>query len=87
MVAALSVTHCFLPLHPSPTILTTIFEANLGTILLYGLTITIPTVIVADPLFSKLLARSEKAPLEGLYNLHLFTKEEMPSFWNSILPQ
>ncbi|EGZ4761358.1 gnt-II system L-idonate transporter [Salmonella enterica] len=84
MVAALSVTHCFLPPHPGPTAIATIFEANLGTTLLYGLIITIPTVIVAGPLFSKLLARFEKAPPEGLFNPHLFSEEEMPSFWNSI---
>lgn len=64
MVAALSVTHCFLPPHPGPTAIATIFEANLGTTLLYGLIITIPTVIVAGPLFSKLLARFEKARLK-----------------------
>ncbi|MDI4751583.1 hypothetical protein MJL81_28845, partial [Salmonella enterica subsp. enterica serovar Anatum] len=34
--------------------------------------------------FSKLLARFEKAPPEGLFNPHLFSEEEMPSFWNSI---
>ncbi|WP_436857922.1 gnt-II system L-idonate transporter [Citrobacter tructae] len=84
MVAALSVTHCFLPPHPGPTAIATIFEANLGTTLLYGFIITIPTVIVAGPLFSKLLTRFEKAPPEGLFNPHLFTEEEMPSFWNSI---
>lgn len=84
MVAALSVTHCFLPPHPGPTAIATIFEANLGTTLLYGFIITIPTVIVAGPLFSKLLTRFEKAPPEGLFNPHLFSEEEMPSFWNSI---
>ena len=40
-----------------PTAIATIFEANLGTTLLYGFIITIPTVIVAGPLFSKLLTR------------------------------
>lgn len=84
MVAALSVTHCFLLPHPGPTAIATIFEANLGTTLLYGFIITIPTVIVAGPLFSKLLTRFEKAPPEGLFNPHLFSEEEMPSFWNSI---
>lgn len=74
MVAALSVTHCFLPPHPGPTAIATIFEANLGTTLLYGFIITIPTVIVAGPLFSKLLTRFEKAPPEGLFNPHLFSE-------------
>ena len=58
--------------------------ASSGLPLLYGFIITIPTVIVAGPLFSKLLTRFEKAPPEGLFNPHLFTEEEMPSFWNSI---
>ena len=84
MVAALSVTHCFLPPHPGPTAIATIFEANLGTTLVYGFIISIPTVIVVGALFSKRLTRFEKAPPEGLFNPHLFTEEEMPSFWNSI---
>lgn len=80
MVTALSVTHCFLPPHPGPTAIATIFEANLGTTLLYGMIITIPTVIVAGPLFSKLLTRFEKAPPEGLFNPHIFADREMPGF-------
>ena len=62
MVAALSVTHCFLPPHPGPTAIATIFGANLGTTLLYGMIITIPTVIVAGPIFSKFLKSFEKSP-------------------------
>ncbi|VEB50989.1 Gnt-II system L-idonate transporter [Salmonella enterica subsp. enterica] len=34
--------------------------------------------------FQNWLARFEKAPPEGLFNPHLFSEEEMPSFWNSI---
>ena len=37
MLAALSVTHGFLPPHPSPTALVAQFHANLGLTLLYGL--------------------------------------------------
>lgn len=84
MVAALSVTHCFLPPHPGPTAIATIFGANLGTTLLYGLIITIPTVIVAGPLFSRFLKNFEKSPPEGLYNPKIFTEEEMPGFGTSI---
>lgn len=84
MVAALSVTHCFLPPHPGPTAIATIFGANLGTTLLYGLIITLPTVIIAGPLFSKFLKNFEKAPPEGLFNNKVFTDEEMPGFWTSI---
>lgn len=84
MVAALSVTHCFLPPHPGPTAIATIFGANLGTTLLYGMIITIPTVIVAGPVFSKFLKSFEKTPPEGLYNPKVFTEEEMPGFGISI---
>jgi len=84
MVAALSVTHCFLPPHPGPTAIATIFGASMGMTLLYGLLITIPTVIVAGPLFAKLLTRFEKSPPEGLFNPHVFTEQEMPSFGKSL---
>ncbi|WP_130831935.1 gluconate:H+ symporter [[Erwinia] mediterraneensis] len=84
MVAALSVTHCFLPPHPGPTAIATIFGANLGTTLLYGFIITLPTVIVAGPIFSRFLKGFEKSPPEGLYNPKIFPENEMPGFWTSI---
>ncbi|WP_437612168.1 gluconate:H+ symporter [Erwinia sp. V71] len=84
MVAALSVTHCFLPPHPGPTAIATIFGANLGTTLLYGMIITIPTVIIAGPIFSKFLKNFEKSPPEGLFNPKIFEDHEMPGFWTSI---
>ena len=84
MVAALSVTHCFLPPHPGPTAIATIFGANLGTTLLYGIVITIPTVIIAGPLFSRFLKNFEKEPPEGLYNPKIFAEHEMPGFGISI---
>jgi Gnt-II system L-idonate transporter len=83
MVAALSVTHCFLPPHPGPTAIATIYNANLGITLLYGMIITIPTVIIAGPVFSRFLKKYEKQPPEGLFNRHIFTEDEMPGFWIS----
>ncbi|WP_067703966.1 gluconate:H+ symporter [Erwinia sp. ErVv1] len=84
MVAALSVTHCFLPPHPGPTAIATIFGANIGTTLLYGLIITLPTVIIAGPLFSRFLKSFEHSPPEGLFNPKIFEEHEMPGFWTSI---
>src|SRR5215212_5369643 len=51
MLAALSVTFGFLPPHPAPTALVVQFNADLGLTLLYGLIISIPTIIIAGPLF------------------------------------
>jgi len=47
MLAALSVTHGFLPPHPSPAALVAQFHANMGTTLLYGIVVAIPAIILA----------------------------------------
>src|SRR5687767_2084718 len=57
MLAALSVTHGFLPPHPSPTALVAQFQADMGTTLLYGIIVAIPTVILAGPVFARTLKR------------------------------
>lgn len=57
MLAALSVTHGFLPPHPSPTALVAQFGADIGTTLMYGIALAIPTVIIAGPLFAQTLKK------------------------------
>ena len=57
MLSALSVAHGFLPPHPSPTALVMQFHANMGITLLYGLTIAIPAILIAGPLFSLTLKK------------------------------
>ncbi|EHQ24945.1 gluconate:H+ symporter [Mucilaginibacter paludis] len=64
MLAALSVTHGFLPPHPSPSALVVQFNANMGITLLYGIAIAIPAIVVAGPLFSRTLKGIEAHPLE-----------------------
>lgn len=56
MAASLSVTHGFLPPHPGPVALASIFHANIGKTLLYGLTIAVPTAIIAGVLFSRMIS-------------------------------
>jgi Gnt-I system high-affinity gluconate transporter len=55
MLAALSVTHGFLPPHPSPTALVQQFHAHMGKTLLLGILIAIPAIILAGPLFARTL--------------------------------
>lgn len=62
MASSLSVTHGFLPPHPGPLGLASVFKAEVGKILLYGLVIAIPTVVIAGPLFSKLLKGIDAKP-------------------------
>ena len=64
MLAALSVAHGFLPPHPSPVALISMFKANLGITLILGIIIAMPAIILAGPLFSKTLKNMKTGPLK-----------------------
>ncbi|GAC1453302.1 MAG: hypothetical protein NVSMB7_16030 [Chitinophagaceae bacterium] len=89
MLAALSVTHGFLPPHPSPAALVAQFHANLGTTLIYGMAIAIPTVIVAGPLFAQTCRKIKSVPLQT-FEHKTIPANELPgtanSFLSSLLP-
>ncbi len=84
MLAALSVTHGFLPPHPSPTALVAQFKASLGLTLLYGLAIAIPTVIIAGPLFSRTLKNIHSKPLE-VFQAKTLPPGKLPGVFNSFI--
>jgi Gnt-I system high-affinity gluconate transporter len=63
LLAALSVTHGFLPPHPSPTALIPQFKANMGLTLIYGFVIGVPTMMIAGPIFSRFLKNIRSEPL------------------------
>jgi Gnt-I system high-affinity gluconate transporter len=89
LLAALSVTHGFLPPHPSPTALVAQFHADMGKTLLYGMMIAIPTIIIAGPLFSSTLKNIKSQPLETFQPKRL-PDEKLPgtfnSFFTALLP-
>jgi Gnt-I system high-affinity gluconate transporter len=89
MLAALSVTHGFLPPHPAPSALVVIFHANIGKTLIYGLMLAVPSIIIAGPLFSRALKGIQSQPLDT------FRAQELPddklpgtaaSFLTALLP-
>ena len=84
MLAALSVTHGFLPPHPSPTALVAQFNADMGKTLMYGILIGLPTVIVAGPIFAKTLRRINPQVLKTFQSNSL-PEEKLPSLANSII--
>jgi Gnt-I system high-affinity gluconate transporter len=84
MIAALSVTHGFLPPHPSPTALVAQFHADMGITLLYGFMIAIPTVIIAGPLFSKTLKNINTPPTQTFQSSSP-SQAKLPSLTNSII--
>src|ERR1700726_2210942 len=71
MLASLSVTHGFLPPHPSPVALVSLFHANMGLTLTYGLLVAIPAIVIAGPLFSKTLKNIKSLPLETFHTKQL----------------
>lgn len=90
MAAALSTTHCFLPPHPGPVVLVNAFQAHMGTTLLYGLVMAIPTVIVAGPLLGRLLRNVKAKANESLVLNTPPAYKELPpvgpSFLIALLP-
>jgi Gnt-I system high-affinity gluconate transporter len=83
MLAALSVTHGFLPPHPSPAALVVQFEANMGLTLFYGMIVAIPAIIVGGPIFAKSLKHIEAKPLASFRTKEL-PEEALPGRWVSL---
>ena len=65
-LAALSVAHGLLPPHPAPTALVATFHANIGLTLLYGLVIAVPALVLAGPVFARVVASIPARPLAGM---------------------
>lgn len=57
MAAALSVTHGFLPPHPGPVALASIFHADIGKTLIYGLELSLPIAVIAGIFFPRSVIR------------------------------
>lgn len=85
MASALSVTHGFLPPHPGPTTIAVLFKADIGKTLIYGLTVAIPTLIMAGLVFPEFIKNISSNPPKGLFETKQFKDEEMPSFGLSIM--
>ncbi|MBK5719327.1 L-lactate permease [Dysgonomonas sp. Marseille-P4677] len=85
MLAALSVTHGFLPPHPSPVALVSMFSANIGMTLIYGLAVAIPAIILAGPVFSKTLKNIKSGPVTLFEQKEIDESYSIPGKANSFL--
>src|SRR5579859_8230794 len=56
MVAGLSVVHALVPPHPAAMLAVTIFHADVGRTILYGLLVGIPSAVIAGPLYARFIA-------------------------------
>lgn len=84
LLASLSVTHGFLPPHPSPSFLVAQFGANMGKTLMYGMLVAIPTAIIAGPLFARTLKRLQ-SELPKTFEPSDVADRQLPGLWNSIV--
>ncbi|MGA8942869.1 MAG: GntP family permease [Thermoactinomyces sp.] len=98
MTTALSVTHGFLPPHPGPTVIAQQYEANIGMVLFYGIILAIPAVIIAGPIFAKLVRKispelfqkNTSGDFDAISTTKTFKLEDTPGFgisvFTSLLP-
>ena len=88
MVAGLSVVHGLVPPHPAAMLAVTIFHADVGRTILFGLLIGAPTAIIAGPLYARLIAPHIHLSLDNPMADQLTTRDEghsLPGFWLSVL--
>lgn len=83
LLAGLSIAHGFLPPHPSPVALVSAIHADMGTTLLYGIVVAIPTLIIAGPLFAMSLHRIEAQPAAMFQDGRALQDGELPGVFNS----
>ena len=83
-LSALSVTHGYLPPHPSPVALVQQFHANMGVTLLYGIVIAIPAIILAGPVFATTLKKYKNEPLQAFASKDM-EESSLPSLFISII--
>ena len=85
MLASLSVTHGFLPPHPSPSAIAIMFHADIGKTLLYGIAIAIPVIVIAGPFFARTLKKIHAEPLKEFVNPKVLKDDEMPGMAVSVI--
>ncbi|MBK7936627.1 MAG: gluconate transporter [Lewinellaceae bacterium] len=83
MLASLSVTHGFLPPHPSPTAIAGMFKADMGKTLLLGLVLSIPTAALVVPVFSKRSKKYDAKPRD-VFKVDLIPGDQLPSLGISL---
>jgi len=83
LLAGLSIAHGFLPPHPSPVALVSAIHADMGTTLLYGIVVAVPTLIIAGPVFAMTLRRIQAQPATMFQDGREMDERALPGIFNS----
>ena len=84
IIAALSVTHGFLPPHPAPTTIVEFYGADMQLTLLYGLVLAVPTVILAGVVFGRTFKNFPTEIPRHLFKKREIAPDKLPSFGISV---
>ncbi|HXB10224.1 MAG TPA: gluconate:H+ symporter [Puia sp.] len=84
MLAALSVAHGFLPPHPSPTAIAGQLHANIGKTILYGLIVSIPTIILSGIVFGRTMRKYRPGPGPATPTVKFLAADRLPSLGASL---
>lgn len=84
MLASLSVTHGYLPPHPGPTAIGTLFNADMGLTLIYGIIVAIPAIVLGGVVFSWTLKGIRPNPPAQFLEVDTPADEDVPGFWVSL---
>jgi gluconate transporter len=85
MAAALSVTHGFLPPHPGPVALASIFHADIGKILIYGLILSLPIAVIAGVVFPRIIIKKDKNATRDTSEMDFADEHTLPSTFKSFI--
>lgn len=68
MLAGLSVAHGLVPPHPAPTLIVSIFHADMGRTIFYAILVALPTGLLAGPTFALIASNWIKTDSSALLN-------------------
>jgi len=85
MLAALSVTHGYLPPHPAPTAIAGMFDADMGKTLMYGIVVAVPAIVISGYFILPVIKKVDAQPLKEFTVSQTFPEDQLPSIGTSLL--
>ncbi|WP_223488579.1 gluconate:H+ symporter [Pseudomonas sp. A-RE-19] len=67
LAISLMTIHCILPPHPAAMAITVMMGADVGTVIIYGLLVGIPTIIIAGPIWVNLYCGREASASQQVF--------------------